>query len=394
VRGIPGFPCPKEKVYRVDHALYGLHQSGAEWYEEVDKFLRSLGYDNTEAEPCLYVYYKDGVLALIPLYVDDVVLATNSEDYKTYLFAALDEKYGFKDGGLASKFLGVQIEQDKSGIRIHQEQYCEEVLDRFGYSEANGSATPMETNAKFQPNKETERNDAPPFDYRAAIGSLMYLATSTRPDISFSVGYLSRFVSDPTKKHCGAVKRVLRYLVATVKLGIKYSASEVAPDRILVSGYSDADWGNDPETRKSVTGFVITIAGGAVAWAARRQTIVAQSTAEAEYVAACEATMEGRGIVNMLDEALDVIDMKSRLTMGVDNSAAIALAKPPTYNSKTRHIELRWHYIRDQVNRDLVEIYKVLGTENPADMFTKALPKDSLIKFCQMIGMAKPPDSS
>ncbi|KAE9290833.1 hypothetical protein PF008_g25486 [Phytophthora fragariae] len=110
VRGIPGFPWPKGKVYRVDHALYGLDQSGADWYEEVDKFLRSRGYDNTETEPCLYVRYKDGVLALIPLNVDDVVIATNSEDYKTHLFLEFDKKYGFKGGGLANKFLGVQIE--------------------------------------------------------------------------------------------------------------------------------------------------------------------------------------------------------------------------------------------------------------------------------------------
>ncbi|KAE9284760.1 hypothetical protein PF008_g27084 [Phytophthora fragariae] len=394
VRGIPGFPWPKGKVYRVDHALYGLHQSGAEWYEEVDKFLRSQGYDNTETEPCLYVRYKDGVLALIPLYVDDVVLATNSEDYKTKLFLEFDKKYGFKDGGLANKFLGVQIEQSKSGILIHQDQYCKEVLDRFGYGEAHGSATPMETNVKFKPNEESEKNEDISFDYRAAIGSLMYLTTSTRPDIAFPVGYLSRFVSNPSKKHGGAVKRILRYLAATSRQGIKYSNDKDVTDQILVSGHSDADWGNDPETRKNVTGFVMTIAAGAVAWAARRQTIVAQSTAEAEYVAACEAAMEGQGIVNMLNESLVVIQKKSKLTLGVDNTAAIALAKAPTYNSRTRHIELRWHYVRDQVKRDLLEIHKVLGTENPADMFTKALPNNSLVKYCQMIGMAKPPSSS
>ncbi|KAG3081613.1 hypothetical protein PI124_g14215 [Phytophthora idaei] len=118
-----------------------------------------------------------------------------------------------------------------------------------------------------------------------------------------------------------------------------YSASDEVADKIIVSEHSDADWANDPETRKSVTGYLLTIAGGAVAWAARRQTITAQLTAEAEYVAACEATMEGRGIINMLDEALHVIEVKTRLKLGVDNNAAIALAKAPTYNSRTRHIE-------------------------------------------------------
>ncbi|KAG2790402.1 hypothetical protein PC129_g22491 [Phytophthora cactorum] len=119
-----------------------------------------------------------------------------------------------------------------------------------------------------------------------------------------------------------------------------YSASDEVADKIIVSGHSDADWANDPETHKSVTGYVLTMAGGTVAWATRRQTITAQSTAETEYVAACEATMEGRGIINMLDEALHVTEVKTRLMLGVDNNAAIALTKAPTYNSRTRHIEL------------------------------------------------------
>lgn len=387
VRGIPGFPCPEGKVYRVNQAIYGLHQSGAEWFEEVDNFLKSLGYHSTQTELCLYIYYRDGVFALIPLYVDGIVVATNSVEYKTSLFAAFDAKYGFKDGGIVHEFLGVQVEQNEEGVWIHQEKYCKEGLERFGYSGAHGSATPMETNAKFGPGNSSQEDSVPSFDYRAAIGSLMYLATSTRPDIAFSVGYLSRFVSNPAKKNCGAVKRILRYLVTTSNLGIKYTASDDTPDKILVSGHSDADWGNDPETRKSITGYVLTIGGGALAWAARRQTITAQSTAEAEYVSACEAAMEGRGIVNMLDEVLHVIEVETGFKLGVDNNAAIALAKSPTYSSRTRHIELRWHYLREQVKKDLLQIYKVDGTDNPADMFTKALPKHSLNRYCCQIGM-------
>ncbi|GMF47619.1 unnamed protein product [Phytophthora fragariaefolia] len=334
VRSIPGYPCPEGKVYQVNQALYGLCQSRAEWYEEVDKWLRSQGFENTLTELCLYVYYKHNVFALIPVYVDDVVLATNSEEFKTTLFAEKDKKYGFKDGGQAKRFLGIQVEQSAE-----------------------------------------------------AVGALTYLTTSTRPDIAFSVGYLSRFVSKPTKKHCGALKRNLRYLVGTTNLGIMYSGSSSMDDRVIVSGHRDADWGNDPDTRKSVTGFVLTIAGCAVAWAARRQTIIAQSTAEAEYVAACEATMEGRGVVNMMDEALPKINMSTELTMRVDNNAAIAFATAPTYSRKTRHIELRCHYVRNQVLKKLVSIYKVDGTENPVDLFTKALPKARLVKFRSMIGM-------
>ncbi|CAI5727666.1 unnamed protein product [Peronospora farinosa] len=160
-----------------------------------------------------------------------------------------------------------------------------------------------------------------------------------------------------------------------------------ANEEVVITGYCDADWGNDPDSRKSVTGFVLMMESGAVAWAARRQTIVAQSTAEAEYVAACEASMEGRGIANMLNEIFHCIQAHAVLTMGIDNAAAISLACKPTHSSKKRHIELRWHYVREQIKAGHILVKKVSGTENPADMFTKALPKRSLAKYRADIGM-------
>ncbi|GMF18521.1 unnamed protein product [Phytophthora fragariaefolia] len=277
-------------------------------------------------------------------------------------------------------FIGIQEEQRAEGIRIHQEKYCKELRDRYGFVGAHMSTTPMETNAKFSQGDVQDNEDRPSFDFRGAVGALVYLPISTRPDIAFSVGYLSVFVSKPTKKHCGALTRILCYLVGTTNLGIMYSGSSSMDDRVIVSGHCDAD---DPDTRKSDTGFVLTIAGGAVAWTARRKTIVAQSTAEAEYVVACEAMMEGHGVLNMLDEALPKINVNTELTMGVDNSAAIAIATAPTYSRKTWHIELRWQYVRNQVLKKLVSIFEVDG----ADMFTKALPKGQLVKFRSMIGM-------
>ncbi|OWZ13078.1 Integrase, catalytic core protein [Phytophthora megakarya] len=189
----------------------------------------------------------------------------------------------------------------------------------------------METNVKSKSKSNTEKEaDSPSFDYRAAIGSLIYLATSTRPHI--------RFVNNPTKKHYGAVKQILRYLVSTRKQGIMYSASNEAVSSIIVSGYCDADWANDPDSRNTITGYVLTVAGGAITWVARRHTTTTMSTTEAEYMAASEATMEGRGIVNMFDEVVNLVKVETKLTMGVDNNAAIALAKAPTYSSRTRYI--------------------------------------------------------
>jgi hypothetical protein len=178
-------------------------------------------------------------------------------------------------------------------------------------------------------------------EYRAAIGALMYMATSTRPDLAFPVGYLSRFVGNPTVAHGGALKRVLRFLVSTADHGILFKRPSTKPKTITIDGYCDSDWGNCPETRKSITGYTMMVAGGPVAWAARRQSVVAQSTTEAEYVAFCEACMEGKSLLNVLTEAIS--EQLVEFTLGVDNQAAIALASNTTYSRKTRHIELRFH---------------------------------------------------
>ncbi|OWZ16396.1 Integrase, catalytic core protein [Phytophthora megakarya] len=328
----------------LNQALHGLHESGAEWFAEVDKFLKSQGFHSTETEPCLYARYQEGLFSLIPLYVDDVVLATNSAQYKTALFAAFDKKYGLKDGG--------------------KEKYCSEVLELFGFDATHGSATPMETNAKFT--SRTEDDEVSSFDYRAVIGSLMYLATSKRPDIAFSVGYLSRFVSNTSKKHCGAVRQIMRYLVATKRQGTKFSGGkEKLADKI-----------------NSIIGFVRTIIGGAVVWAARRQTITALSTAEAKCVAGFVAMAEVHGITNMLDEVLKTIQIYTELTLGVDNNAAITLAK---------HLLTAVELVilnSEQITKGLLELYKVDDTHNLADMLTKALPMRSLAKYRDDIGMS------
>ena len=149
------------------------------------------------------------------------------------------------------------------------------------------------------------------FPYRELIGSLMYLTTCTRPDLAFAVGHLSRYVERPTQQHIGAAKRVLRYLIGTKHYGIVYSRNKTAKqDRsLMIDGYCDSDWGNDPDSRKSITGFVHCLAGGAISWASRRQTIVEQSTAEAEYVSACEACMEGQGLRNVLIQVFPTMEI-------------------------------------------------------------------------------------
>ncbi|GMF32339.1 unnamed protein product [Phytophthora fragariaefolia] len=239
----------------------------------------------------------------------------------------------------------------------------------------------MDTTVKLRAAKGGDKE--PSIPYREAVGALMYLATSTRPDLAFPVGYLSRFVQHPNMTHAGALKRVLRYLAATRYDGIGFKHQRSKAEQLLrIDGFVDADWGNYPDTRKSVSGYVIRMAGGPVARAARRQSIVALSTAEAEYAAACEACQEGQAIKNILME-LSEISFK----LGVDSQAAIALATHPTYSRKTRHIELRLHYVREMANQGNVMLWKVSGDENPAELLTKAISHQRLDRLKALVGM-------
>jgi hypothetical protein len=192
-------------------------------------------------------------------------------------------------------------------------------------------------------------------------------------------------VSKPSARHVGTLKRVLRYLAGTIDNGITYRKPVEVPDTIVLDGFCDSDWANDPESRKSTTGFVFTIGGGAVSWMSRRQSVVALSTAEAEYVAACEAAMEAVAASNILQEALPQKTVE--LKLGIDNQAAHVLATNPAYSRRTRHIELRWHFVREQVEKGVLDLHKVSGADNPADAFTKSLDKQRLKRLLMTVGI-------
>ncbi|KAG6614430.1 Integrase catalytic core protein [Phytophthora cinnamomi] len=306
---VQSYPCEDDgMIYIVEKALYGLRQSGREWNSEVNRWFVDNSFKQCETEPCLYFYDQDGEFATVLLYVDDILCATNNVEFKKRMFEQLDQDYGLKEQGLLNTYLGVQVEQNADSIKIHQTKYWEEIIERFHFVDAHPSRIPMETNMRLTvKDTDTDRRteklvNGKNFPYRELVGSLMFLITCTRPDLAFSVGQLSRYVQNPTQQHIGAANRVLRYLVGTKTQGIVYTRNKSAEQKpeLIIDGYCDSDWGNDPDTRKSITGFAHCMAGGAASWASRRQSIVAQSTAEAEYVAVCEACMEGQGLRNML----------------------------------------------------------------------------------------------
>lgn len=349
------------------NALYGLDQSGKEWNDELHQWLSGVAVGGSK------------------VLWNPVCMWNKLRNLEEEFFADLNTKYSIQDQGRLHNYLGIQVETENEGMRIHQTKYAKEVLERFGFENARGSRSPMATNLKLQSSAEGDKE--PGIEYREAIGSLMYLATSIRPDLAYCVGYHSKFTEKPTCAHGRAVKRVLRYLAATVgrRIYFRPEAKKDTSKFVKIEGFCDADWGNCPDTRKSVTGNVMKVAGGPVAWAARRQSIVAQSTAEAENVAACEACQEGRALVNVVMETLP--DYSVKLSLGIDNQAALSLAEHPTYSRKTRHIELGYHYEQEQVAQGAVKLWKVEGENNPADVFTKPLNSTRLNKLVNLIGM-------
>ncbi|GMF56969.1 unnamed protein product [Phytophthora fragariaefolia] len=184
------------------------------------------------------------------VYVDDILAATNDEVYKEQLFKDLNNAYGLKEQGLLKQYMGVEEEQTSESIKINQGKYVREILEKFGYQNAHAVGNPMDTNVRLAPLEEEEQFETS-FQYREAIGMLMYLATSTRPDLAFTLGQLSRFVANPSAKHVGAVKRVLRYLVGTLDYGIIYARKQNDVENIVLDGYSDSDWANDPVQQKA-----------------------------------------------------------------------------------------------------------------------------------------------
>ncbi|KAK2578490.1 hypothetical protein KPH14_002051 [Odynerus spinipes] len=368
------------KVCRLKRALYGLKQAGRQWYRRLDGVLRKLDLEPTKADTCLYFKRegKDCILALV--YVDDILIASTSSKWIQNFKSKLGQEFDVKDLGCARYCLGIEINQTSDGVSLSQRRYIKGVLKRFGMSEANPAVTPGEANHNFSRTTKAEDKKRNSQSYQELIGALMYLAVATRPDIAFVVSYLGQFNHSHTEEHWGAAKRVLRYLQGTLNYTLSFRRTE---DGII--GYSDADWGNCGIDRKSYTGYVFLLSGAAVSWKAQKQRTVALSSTEAEYIALAEAAKEAKYLRNLLMELgfceLAVVQLRC------DNREAKALFENPVYHARTKHIDIRHHFIRDAIKENLFKLSTVPSGKMVADVFTKSLPKPKHYYCTESLGM-------
>lgn len=375
-KGKEGLVCKLKK------SIYGLKQSPRCWNSALDSHLKKMGFVQAAGDPCLYMA-SEGEMFLIAVYVDDILLAGRSNKRLTAVKQALSQQFQVKDMGELHYFLGAKIIQDhKTGsVWIGQQSHTENILRRFGMEDAKEIRTPVDTSTKLVKGKDEDTYIMDQQLYQSAVGSLLYLSIVTRPDITYAVSNVAKFCAKPTKQHWVAVKRIFRYLKGTQKYGLLYSKKD-----FKCVGFSDADWGGDLDDRKSTSGYMFQVGGTAISWRSKKQSCVALSTAEAEYIALASAAQESLWLQQLLS------DLKTKqvepMIIFEDNQSAISMSKNPQFHGRSKYIAIKYHFIREQVCNGKVELKYCKTNDMVADIMTKGLSGEQFEKLRLMAGVA------
>ena len=322
------------------------------------------------------------VIMIVAVYVDDTILMSNDTQTVIAEKKRFSERFEMDDRGEVHFILGMEVKRDrkKKELTICQKEYLKNVLARFGMQDCKPVSTPMEANKCFT--KLAEGDEAVDTRlYQSAIGSLNYAAIATRPDLSTAIGKLSQFMTSPSSDHWAGVKRVLRYIKGTLDHGLKFTYS----DSFSLHGYTDADWAGCTDSRKSTSGSVFQLGNSTVSWSSKKQSIVALSSTEAEYVALCSASQEVVWLRNLLKD-IGFPQLNATLVYE-DNQGAMCLAKNPKAHSRTKHIDIKYHYTRELVAKKILTIKYIPTGEMIADTLTKGLPKPKFQKFRSAMGI-------
>lgn len=370
-----GVSLSGKECLKLEKALYGLKQAPKEWNSVFNEAVKSLGFESISADLC--VYRKQHPLLYLSIYVDDGLIIGDSKESCREVIENLNKHF---DTNLVhgEVFLGMQIQTSSSGIFLSQQRYVIDVLHRYKMEDCNGVSTPLVDSKILFENDGDVRADIP---YRAAIGGLLYVALATRPDILFPTILLSKFNENPQTKHWSAVKRIISYLKHTQDHGLLFKCSE---GKVRIDVYSDADWAGDVENRRSTSGVLIMINRSPVVFASRQQTTVAQSSTEAELIAACEAVKELIWLLNLLK---DLGIEHEAPTLFVDNKSTISLIMNNDIKRRSKHIDVKYHLVRIKYQEGLFELEHIESKLQCADFLTKAIGRDQLKSLLSSSGI-------
>lgn len=378
-----GVPSKENYVCKLNKALYGLKQAARCWFEIFEKSLKEKGFQNSSVDRCIYVY-NTGIMhknIYVVLYVDDLVICCGDiqtmNEFKNYLMT----KFEMSDLKDIKLFLGVRVTRVNNKITLDQSAYIQTILNKFKMQECKPISTPLETKLNYEALNSEEKYEAP---CRNLIGSLMYVMLCTRPDLSSCVNILSRYTNKNNRELWQCLKRVLRYLKGTIDLKLVYVRCDY--DDILC-GFVDSDWGGGDSTdRKSTTGYLFKMFQNcSITWSTKRQASVAASSTEAEYMAFYEAVREALWLKSLANSInLSIVDP---IVIYEDNNGCISIANNPTQHKRSKHIDIKYHFSREQVERKVIQL-KYVSTDNQhADILTKPLPAVTFQKLRKERGL-------
>ena len=363
-------------VCKLKKSIYGLKQASRQWYYKFHGVITSFGFIENPMDQCIYQKVSGSKTCFLVLYVDDILLATNDKGMMHGVKQFLSKNFDMKDMGEASYVIGIKIHRDRSRgiLGLSQETYINKILERFRMKDCSPSVAPIMKGDKLSlnqcPKNDLENESMKNIPYASVVGSLLYAQVCTRPDIAYAVGVLGRYQSNPGVDHWRAAKKVMRYLQGTKDYMLMYRQT----DNLDLVGYSDVDFAGCVDSRISTSGYIFIMAGGAFSWRSVKQTLIATSTMEAEFVYCFQATSQGVWLKSFIS-GLRVMDSISRpLKIFCDNSAAVFLAKNNKSGSRSKHIDIKYLAIREHVKEKKVVIEHISTELMIADPLTKGMP--------------------
>ncbi len=370
----PGFvDAGKENlVCRLNKSIYGLKQASRNWYRTIDEELLKIGFKRLISDNCVYVFKEDQNIIYLAIYVDDIIISGNEKRKIDDIITLLNNKFEMNSLGDLKYILGIQVSRNlrDGSISLCQTEYIKRVLEKFNMNDCKPSSVPFLKDLKLVLREnESGAGSKEMVDqkiYQSALGCLMYIMLSTRPDLAYAISVLSQFSKDPSMFHWKAMMQVFRYLNATKEIGLTYNKKEKQ-----VFSYCDADFASNLIDRRSFSGYFVSVSGAAITWSCRKQNTVARSTAEAEYISVSNACAEVIWTQQLLKELGISLSLPTKIFC--DNKPAIAISKNPELHQKTKHIDISHHFIREKIENGLIEVIYIPSTENGADLLTKAV---------------------
>lgn len=369
------------KVFKLHRAVYGLRQAPKAWHDKLSKCLTGLGFKPATSDQSLYVFESaEGERCYLLVYVDDMLLAVKQGWLREYLKRSIAAHFDVRDLGAAKSFLGYSIERDRQRktIVMRQSSLLASYVEQHGMTSAGPKDVPISPGTVLESFQLGE--EPAPEHYASLVGSLLYVANGSRPDLSFAVSACSRFIKQPSMANWAVLRGVLKYAAHTVDVGICFNGADAEG----LVGFSDSDYAGDKSLRKSVSGYVFTFCGGAICWQSKQQSVVAVSTAEAEYVACSASSKVALWLRNLL---IDFGEPSAPVHMCIDNKAAFDMVRSESFTSRTKHIDIQCHHVRDHVARGDLAFTLVPSEENCSDVLTKPLNGPAHRFCCEGIGM-------